>query len=155
MQLNVAECSLYIIFHLLCILQEAYDRSKRIVIRTISSKLESLFQVQETKTEEMEDASRGYGLLLHAFSLRRKESQAQHAEAIKTEVRDTRVILMSTACVQKCMGELECQDKSGLAQIRSKGKMYQCVGFLSKTSIKSLFFHFFLISRLIANKLYN
>jgi len=89
---NVAECSLYTIFHLLCTLQEAYDRSKEIVIRTISSKLESLFEVQETKTEEMEDASRGYGLLLHAFSLRRKEIRAHHSEAIKTEVRDTRVI---------------------------------------------------------------
>ena len=97
---NVAECSLYIIFHLLCIPQEAYDRSKKIVIHTISSGLESLFRVQKTKTEEMEDASRGYGLLLHAFSLRMKEIRAQHAEAIKTEVRDTRVILMSIACVE-------------------------------------------------------
>ena len=82
---NVSECSLYIIFHLLCILQ-AYDRSTKIVIRTISSKLESLFQVQENKTEEMEDASTGYGLLLCAFSLRTKETRAQRAEAIKTEV---------------------------------------------------------------------
>ena len=86
--------------HLLSILQEAYDKSKEIVIHTISSKLESLFQVQKTKTEEMEDASRGYGLLLHAFSLRMKELRAQHAEAIKREVRDTRVILISIACVE-------------------------------------------------------
>ena len=86
--------------HLLCILQEAYDRSKKIVIRTISSKLESLFEVQETKTGEMEDASRGYGLLLHAFSLRMKETRAHHSEAIKTKVRDTRVILISIACVE-------------------------------------------------------
>jgi len=88
---NVAECSLYIIFHLLCILQEAYKRSKKIVIRTISSKLESLFEVQKAKTEEMEDAGRGFGLLLHAFSLRMKEIRAQHAEAIKAEVRDIKL----------------------------------------------------------------
>jgi len=36
----------------------------------------------------MEDAGRGFGLLLHAFSLRMKEIRAQHAEAIKAEVRD-------------------------------------------------------------------
>ena len=97
---NVAGCNLYIIFHILCILQEAYDRSKKIVIDTISSGLESLFRVQKAKTEGMEDASRGYGLLLHAFSLRMKETRAHHSEAIKIEVRDTRVILISIACVE-------------------------------------------------------
>ena len=97
---NVAECSLYIIFHLLSTLQEAYDRSKKMVIRTISYGLDSLFRVQETKTEGMEDASRGYGLLLHAFGLRRKEIRAHHSQAIKTEVRNTRVILVSIACVE-------------------------------------------------------
>jgi len=83
-------------FHvpLLYILQEAYDRSKDTVIHIISSELESLFQVQKAKTEEMEDASRGYELLLHAFSLRMKEIRAQYSEAIKVEVRDTGIILI-------------------------------------------------------------
>jgi len=39
----------------------------------------------------MEDAGRGFGLLLHAFSLRMKEIRAQHAEAIKAEVRDIKL----------------------------------------------------------------
>ena len=78
-------------FHvpLLYILQEAYDRSKDTVIKLISSELKSLFKVQETKTEEMEDASRGYGLLLHAFSLRMKERRARYSKSIKAEARDT------------------------------------------------------------------
>ena len=83
-------------FHLplLCILQEAYDRSKDTVIHIISSELESLFQVQKAKTEVMEDASRGYELLLHAFSLRMKEIRAQYSEAIKAEVRYEGIILI-------------------------------------------------------------
>ena len=48
--------------------------------------LESLFAVQP-KTEEMEDASRGYGLLLSAFGLRKEEMRAQYSAHIKAKVR--------------------------------------------------------------------
>ena len=37
-------------------------------------------------TEKMEDASRGYGLLLHAFGLRTEPVRAQHFAKIKTKV---------------------------------------------------------------------
>jgi len=45
-----------------------------------------LFGVQPKKTEEMEDASRGYGLLLSAFGLRTKEMRANNYTEIKTMV---------------------------------------------------------------------
>ena len=50
------------------------------------AQLESLFAVQPTKTEEMEDASRGYGLLLSAFHLRTKEMRDQYSVLIKEKV---------------------------------------------------------------------
>ena len=50
------------------------------------AQLESLFVVQPTKTEEMEDASRGYGLLLHAFGLRTKEMRDQYSAQFKAKV---------------------------------------------------------------------
>ena len=34
----------------------------------------------------MEDASRGYGMLLHAFGLRSEEMQAEYSGHIKAEV---------------------------------------------------------------------
>ena len=49
--------------------------------------LESLFVVQPaTKMEEMEDASRGYGLLLHRFGLKAEEMRAQYCAIVKAEV---------------------------------------------------------------------
>ena len=50
------------------------------------AQLESLFAVQPTKTEEMEDASRGYGLLLYAFGLRTKEMRDQYSAQLKAKV---------------------------------------------------------------------
>ena len=55
-------------------------------IQYISTELESLFEVQLERTEEMDDASRGYGLLLHAFGLRTEEMRAQYSKDIKTKV---------------------------------------------------------------------
>ena len=55
-------------------------------IQNISAELESLFSKQATITEELEDASRGYGLLLHAFGLRTEQMRAQCSEDIKTIV---------------------------------------------------------------------
>ena len=53
----------------------------------MKTQLESLFKVQSTpKSEEMEDASRGYGLLLHAFGLRTEEMRAKYSAKIKTKV---------------------------------------------------------------------
>ena len=52
----------------------------------ISAQLESLFVVQPTKSEEMEDASRGYGLLLHASALRTEEMRARWSAKIKAKV---------------------------------------------------------------------
>ena len=49
------------------------------------AQLESLFAVQ-LKSEEMEDASRGYGLLLSAFGLRTEEMRAQYSATIKAKV---------------------------------------------------------------------
>ena len=46
--------------------------------------LESLFVLQLAKMEEMEDASCGYGQLLHAFGLR--DMRAQYSDNIKAEV---------------------------------------------------------------------
>ena len=50
------------------------------------AQLEYLFAVQPKKTEEMEDASRGYGLLLRAFHLRTKEMRDQYSALIKKKV---------------------------------------------------------------------
>ena len=61
----------------------------------ICTQLKSLFVVQSkkpdemeqaTKTEAMEDASRGYGMLLHAFGLRTKEIKDQYFSKIKEKV---------------------------------------------------------------------
>ena len=69
------------------LLQESYDRCKRAVFHEIKTQLESLFVVQSTaKSEEMEDASRGYGLLLHAFGLRTEEIRAKYSAKIKGKV---------------------------------------------------------------------
>lgn len=66
-------------------LQEAYNESRKVVIHEIIAKLKSLFSVQP-KTEEMEDASRGYGMLLHACGLTTQEKRASHCKAIKAQV---------------------------------------------------------------------
>ena len=69
------------------LLQESYDYCKKGVLLEIKTQLESLFKVQSTpKSEEMEDASRGYGLLLHAFGLRTEEMRAKYSAKIKTKV---------------------------------------------------------------------
>ena len=65
------------------LLQESYDKCKEAVIHHISAQLESLFVNQSKKTEEMDDATRGYGLLLHAFGLRTDE---MIADSIKADV---------------------------------------------------------------------
>ena len=68
-------------------LQESYDYCKKGVLREIKTQLQSLFAVQSTpKSEEMEDASRGYGLLLHAFGLRTERKRTEYSAAIKTKV---------------------------------------------------------------------
>ena len=69
------------------LLQESYDYCKKGVLIEIKTQLESLFKVQSTpKSEEMEDASRGYGLLLHAFGLRTEEIKAKYSTLIKGKV---------------------------------------------------------------------
>ena len=42
--------------------------------------------MQSKKSDEMEDASRGYGLLLHAFDLRSENMRAQYSFSIKEKV---------------------------------------------------------------------
>ena len=49
----------------------------------ISVQLESLFVVQR---ENMEELSRGYGMLLHVFGLRTEEKRAQYSANIKAKV---------------------------------------------------------------------
>ena len=67
-------------------MQESYDSCKKMVINAITTQLESLFEVQQTKTEEMDDASRGYGLLLSACGLRTEKMRAQYSTKIKENV---------------------------------------------------------------------
>lgn len=51
----------------------------------ILSRLESLFMVDtETAREDMEDASRGYGRLLHASGL--KNNEAEHVVSLTKQV---------------------------------------------------------------------
>lgn len=59
----------------------------------ILSRLESLFMVDtETAREDMEDASRGYGRLLHASGL--KNNEAEHVVSLTKQVHhSTRLIL--------------------------------------------------------------
>ena len=66
--------------------QYSYDRCREAVIHHISTQLKSLFEVQSAKSKEMDDASRGYGLLLHAFGLRTEEMRAQYCAHIKEMV---------------------------------------------------------------------
>ena len=66
--------------------QESYDKCKKVVIRAISTHLESLFKVQEAKTEEMENTSYIYGLLLSACGLTTMKMRNHHSYYIKTKV---------------------------------------------------------------------
>ena len=68
------------------LLQESYDYCKKGVLHEIRTELESLFVAPRPKSEEMEDASRGYGLLLHAVGLRTEEKRTEYSAAIKTKV---------------------------------------------------------------------
>jgi len=48
-------------------------------------KLRKLFEVQST-TKEMEDASRGYGMLLHVFDLRTDNMRVAYCNSIRRKV---------------------------------------------------------------------
>ena len=80
------------------LLQESYDYCKKVVLIEIRTQLESLFVVQSIPPSEgMEDASRGYGLLLHAFGLRTEEIRAKYSAKIKEKV-SFHVIYVQTSC---------------------------------------------------------
>ena len=55
----------------------------------ISKKIETLFTVnKEADREDMEDTSRGYGLLLHGAGLKAEQVIAEHVSAVAEKVRD-------------------------------------------------------------------
>ena len=68
----------------------SYDNCKELAVRRICQKLEALFTVnKEPDREDMEDTSRGYGLLLHGAGLKTEQVTAEHVSAVTEQVRDS------------------------------------------------------------------
>ena len=67
-------------------MQKSYDSCKEAVLHEVKTKIESLFAVQSKKSDEMEYASQGYGLLLHACGLRTKEVKSRYFAQVKQTV---------------------------------------------------------------------
>lgn len=72
-------------------MQMAYNHAKEMAIEHATCKLRSLFEVHEAAdTDDMEDASKAYGLLLHACDL--KVYQGNHVEVLTDKVRSNTLI---------------------------------------------------------------